>query len=301
MLVSLPNKQAIGQFTGHEPCFGICDALKHRKTRLGDVELSQLDKTIIDELLIWPLQEHYALASVRQYFAVLKRAFSQAFKLNYITHDPVGNLSFTDFIATKIAPKGSKLAPQNLPLLLSEIKQAKPFHRALVTLMLMLGTRIGETRQLKWSMIDWDNLTLEIPAEITKTNTKNKLPLTDQVFALLNLHKLNQGLWGYRGDHLFSNPNKRGAIDENQANEWVKSVSQGNWSAHDLRKLARTLWADLGIDYMVSEQLLNHAMSKLDQAYIHTYLDTQKRQALETYHQYLDGINQQSIARPAQD
>jgi hypothetical protein len=44
---------------------------------------------------------------------------------------------------------------------------------------------------------------------------------------------------------------------------------------------------------MVGELLLNHTPSKLDQAYIQTHADTQKRQALDNYHQWLGdrGLN----------
>lgn len=46
------------------------------------------------------------------------------------------------------------------------------------------------------------------------------------------------------------------------------SIGKGNRSAHDLHKLASTCWTVLGIDYMVAEQLLKPAMSKLDKEYI---------------------------------
>ncbi len=64
--------------------------------------------------------------------------------------------------------------------------------------------------------------------------------------------------------------------------------AKGAWSSHDLRKVARTAWADLGVDYMVGEMLLNHAMKDLDATYIHTTAEGMKRKALETWHQHLD-------------
>ncbi len=73
-------------------------------------------------------------------------------------------------------------------------------------------------------------------------------------------------------------------------------VSNSEWTAHDLRKLARSCWADLGIDYMVAEQMLNHSMTKLDQAYIHTYLADQKRAAIELWHSHLMAIYNPFIA-----
>lgn len=67
------------------------------------------------------------------------------------------------------------------------------------------------------------------------------------------------------------------------------SVAKGEWSSHDLRKVARTAWTDLGVDYMVGELLLNHAMKDLDATYIHTTAEGLKRRALEDWHQHLDG------------
>jgi hypothetical protein len=52
--------------------------------------------------------------------------------------------------------------------------------------------------------------------------------------------------------------------------------------------VARTQWMDLGIDYLVGEMLLNHAMKDLDATYIHTTAEGMKRKALETWHQHLD-------------
>ncbi|MCD9529581.1 hypothetical protein [Photobacterium carnosum] len=72
-----------------------------------------------------------------------------------------------------------------------------------------------------------------------------------------------------------------------KASEWVRGVSKQAWSAHDLRKRARSIWAELGVDYIVCESLLNHARDKLDQANIHTHMELQKKEALETYHKWL--------------
>ena len=83
-------------------------------------------------------------------------------------------------------------------------------------------------------------------------------------------------------------------ISRQQASQLIRTVSHGNWSAHDLRKLARTIWADIGIDYMISELLLNHTPSKLDRVYIHTYAEKKTRQALQEYHQWLADVSKSS-------
>ena len=55
-----------------------------------------------------------------------------------------------------------------------------------------------------------------------------------------------------------------------------------------MRKLARTVWAEIGIDYLVGEMLLNHSMGTLAKTYIRTTADQLRRQALEQWHAWLD-------------
>ncbi|MOA39003.1 hypothetical protein D3C78_1607480 [compost metagenome] len=47
------------------------------------------------------------------------------------------------------------------------------------------------------------------------------------------------------------------------------------------------MWADLGVDYLIGELLLNHALDNLDATYIHTQATALKRDALERWHTYL--------------
>jgi hypothetical protein len=53
---------------------------------------------------------------------------------------------------------------------------------------------------------------------------------------------------------------------------------------------------DLGIDYLVGEMLVNHALKNMDATYIHTTAETLKRQALEKWHQRLDEYGLSAIA-----
>ncbi|NRF28254.1 terminase gpA endonuclease subunit [Vibrio coralliilyticus] len=127
-----------------------------------------------------------------------------------------------------------------------------------------------------------------IPKQYTKTKKEVVYPLTDEMVVLLRAFKEWQLANYYKGNNVFP-LTKRGkqAIHATKACEIVREISKGQWSAHDLRKLARTVWADLGVDYLVAETLLNHAKGKLDQAYIHTHMELQKLSALKTYHSWL--------------
>ncbi|MGL6013876.1 MAG: tyrosine-type recombinase/integrase, partial [Shewanella oncorhynchi] len=135
----------------------------------------------------------------------------------------------------------------------------------------------------------------------TKTHAQLTIPISVMMADVLRWHRSTQSAAGYRGGYLFPHHCRNTGLDESGANSLVKQVSGGEWTAHDLRKLARSCWADLGIDYMVAEQMLNHSMTKLDQAYIHTYLADQKRAAIELWHSHLMAIYNPFIGSVNQD
>ncbi|MCP5899143.1 hypothetical protein NL320_27295, partial [Klebsiella pneumoniae] len=47
-------------------------------------------------------------------------------------------------------------------------------------------------------------------------------------------------------------------LSKGQAQKLIKQSAKGRYRSHDLRKLARSTWAEIGIDYWVAERLVNH-------------------------------------------
>jgi len=262
----------------------------HLAPRLQDLTLASLDRANLDRLLMWPMQERYALSFVRSVYGVLAVAFRQAMRLGLITVNPMTDLKYTDFVQTRIKPKPARLRGDDLPTLLHSLTERiehAPLESMLALMMLCHGTRLGETRQARWKNLNVTTRQWFIPAPDTKTKAEHTLPLTAQACALIERYRTIQQVSGYQGPFLF--PGRAGgAISTTMASTLFKSMSKGEWSSHDLRKVARTAWADLGVDYMVGEMLLNHAMRDLDATYIHTTAEGMKRKALETWHDHLD-------------
>lgn len=259
--------------------------------RLGSLSLQMVDRQALDDRLIWPMQEVRSLAYTRQAFGLLKKAFKQAAGLDMLSQNPLAEVVFSDFIDTPIRPKPCALRPHQLPELVKRLSAGEVRLTAICMLPLMIlchGTRIGETRLAKWQ-----NLTLEgegewfLPAADTKTDNDHRLPLTRHTVALLKAYRTRQKQAGYTGAYLF--PRGDGdPITDNQSQEMIASLTAGEWSSHDLRKIARSMWLDLGVEYFIGEMLLNHAMDDLQAAYIHTHAETLKRQALERWHLWLE-------------
>lgn len=262
----------------------------HLVPRLADVALSEFDRPCLDRLLMWPMQEQFALSFVRSVYGVLAVAFRQATRLALLDVNPMADLKFTDFVRTRIRPKPARLRGDDLPPLLqvlAEQFEAAPVSTMLPMMMLCHGTRLGETRLARWKNINLTTRQWFIPADDTKTKAEHTLPLTDQARSLLQRYRAMQAANRYTGPFLFPGSNGS-ALSPSKACTVFSSVSKGEWSSHDLRKVARTAWADLGVDYMVGEMLLNHAMKDLDATYIHTTAEGMKRKALEAWHQHLD-------------
>lgn len=268
---------------------------------LGALRLKEMNHANLDAKLMWPLQSQYSLAHLRLVFGVLKVAFKQAASLGLIGRNPVADMRFTDFIKTKIKPKGARLRPVDCERLLghwAERYRHETTAATLAVLMLAHGTRISETRQAKWRNFDLVGKTWHIPAVDTKTKKAHTLPLTAQVCAFLTRYRTSQSAKGYDGAYLF--PGLHGQPLNKTAAHLAFSVLAGEeWTSHDLRKTARTAWADLGVDYLIGELLLNHALKALDVTYIHTSAEVQKRQALERWHAWLDERGFAALHSPA--
>lgn len=262
----------------------------HLRPRLAGELLADLSQVRLDEKLMWPMQEEYSPAYVCQVFGVLAGAFKQARKLKHISVNPLADFTFRDFIEARIESKPSALRPDQVAGVLEGLiglKDELPVAVALAVMMLAHGTRIGETRMAKWKNINLVEREWFIPKGDAKTRHEMVVPLTDQLCAFLRLYRDQQKASNYVGEYLF--PNRSGqSLNPKQADELFQPLGLGEWTSHDLRKVARTCWADLGVEHQVGEFLLNHELKGVSAVYIHTSLKAQKRAALETWCAWLD-------------
>ncbi|GAB6406047.1 tyrosine-type recombinase/integrase [Pseudomonas sp. MHK4] len=264
---------------------------RHLIPRVGEMPITDIRHGTLDAQLMWPLQETLSLEYVRLIFGVLVVACRQAHTLGLIPKNPMVGIKFSDFSKTKIKAKPARLRGVQIEALMSqlhELFESDPQPAMLALMMLCHGTRIGETRKAQWSHVSLSERTWYLPVGNTKTRVEHSLPLTEQVCALLIGYRAHQKASGYEGQFLFPARNGKG-MSKAQASAVFTGLGKGEWSSHDLRKLARTGWADLGIDFLIGEMLINHAMGHNVQAYIHTTVEERKRAALELWHGHLDG------------
>lgn len=256
---------------------------RHLLPMLDGIVITNIKKVVIDQVLVIPLQNaDLKPSTIRQYFAILKRVFASAAELDLITVNPMAGMKFSDHVQKRITPKYSKLHVQDVGRVASQAMALPRKAKNLIMFMLLFGTRIGETRQLRWNYIDFDTRQIVIPEKITKTGVVHVLPITDFAFELLQEFKQHQ-----TGPYLFGGEDP---LTASEADKQIRAISKGRFSAHDLRKAARSAWAEIGIDYWVAERLLNHKPKGLDLVYIHADSLKLKREALDRYHEWVKNV-----------
>ena len=251
----------------------------------GGLLLQGLQPLQFDDACMRALQLRYAPATVRQDFAAARAACRRAVALRLLQADPMAGWTLADFAAAAPQPKEGRLRADHLPALLAAMGAQPAPAQVLLALLLICGTRLGETRQARWAEFDLAGAApaWNIPAAHTKTRQALRLPLPPLAARLLRAWRQQ-----CTGALLLPAPQcKTKPISHQLASEWVAAASAGKWSAHDLRKLARTCWTDAGTDYFVGELLLNHALKALDATYIHTTAEAKKREALQRWAQQL--------------
>lgn len=259
----------------------VCKAQLSR-LRLLPVALSFSD---IDAHLVKPmLNADLAPAYVRLAVSVLKAAYSAAAKMRMIERDFLKDFSCEFSIKTSVA-KSSSLVEADLPELFRTLSERPIPARVLFIMQLMFGMRISEIRQVRWEHIAGGFI--YIPACNTKSRTEHRLPLTATALAIIDGYRAWQ--LKTKGKRAFLFCSGRGCISERTAQYWSADIRFKPFTSHDLRKLARTVLADLGTDTMVGERILNHALPVLLRTYVHTQLNAGMVNALEQYHQALLG------------
>ncbi|NNA48597.1 tyrosine-type recombinase/integrase [Pseudomonas lactis] len=262
----------------------------HLIPRLGDLALNGVDKATLDSQLMWPLQETLSIDYVRLVFQLLALAFRQAFKLGLIASNPMAGIKFSDFSKAKVGIKPSRLRGVQLPEVLEQLAGvfvSAPRDAMLALLMLCHGTRIGESRLTQWPHVSLAEREWFIPGDHTKTGVEHHLPLTEQMCEILKRYREWQYANGYDGQYVFPARNGK-PLSEGQASAVFTRLGRGEWTSHDLRKVARTGWADIGIDHLIGELLINHAMGHNVKVYIQSDVMGRKRDALEKWHAHLD-------------
>lgn len=263
---------------------------KHVLPRVGKVAIRKLDRVVLDDKLVWPMHQEMAPRTIQKALQGLRQAFSLAAKQKRIEENPMATSTFRDFYQGKLSPKPAALSRVDLAGLVKHLARVfndDPAKGMLPLMMLAHGTRIAETLQTRWQHVSLNDRVWVIPEVNTKSRREHVLPLTPQVLALLKKYREAMPVSRLKSEWVFS---VRGGarLVETSAHALMREVSGRQWTSHDLRKLMRSSLADIGIDHMVGELLINHTLGVTTETYLTRDVMERRREALERWHARLD-------------
>jgi integrase len=160
----------------------------------------------------------------------------------------------------RINRPGRALEDRELPLLWqAAAKEGWPFGPYL-QMLLLLGQRRTETALMQWADLDLKAGEWRIPAAATKSGRLHRVPLPPQAVAILSILPREA-----RSAYVF--PGRHGAALSGWSKrlppvyERTGAAGMAHWTPHDLRRTMRTGLGRLGVDRVIAELLLNHAIS----------------------------------------
>lgn len=264
---------------------------RHVIPSLGKLTLKALTRAAVDDGLIWPMQcNGLSPHTVHKALQGLQQALALAARQKRIADNPLASVSWKDFWTGKLGARTAALRGIDVPEVLSLLGKAlehNPVGGMLALMILASGTRIGETCLARWQHISLSERVWVIPAENTKTKVELVVPLTAQMCALLDRYRQLQPAARHGSPWVFA-VQGGAVISKTRASALLREMSGRRWRSHDLRKVARTVWAEIGIDYLVGEMMLNHSLGKLADTYIQTSVIDLRRDAMERWHAWLD-------------
>ncbi|PAR40037.1 integrase [Vibrio metoecus] len=247
----------------------------HIFPHISDKPVKEITAPDIIELLK-PIEAKGSLETVKRLAQRLNEVMNFATNCGLIQANPL-----TGIKAAFKKPKKENMAaltPAELPELMGAIANAsiKRTTRCLIEWQLHTMTRPAEASGARWDEINWEEKVWTIPAERMKKRREHRIPLTEQMLALLEVMK---PISGHRDFVFPSDRDPKKPCNSQTANMALKRMGfTGRLVSHGLRSLASTTLNEQGFDPDLVESALAHVDdNQVRSAYNRTdYLERRK-------------------------
>lgn len=253
--------------------------LKHfpfGKTQLSQIARHDITQRL-DKLRKTPSEANHTLVVIKVFFRWTERQ-------GYLDSSPCGALRAQQPMASRDRTLSENELAEVLQLAMREPYPFGP----IVSLLALTGLRRGEVAAMRWSWIDFQNMTITVPAEIAKNRRRHVLPFGDLAKCVLqSVPNMGELLFPASRSHV------RGKLTT-VFNGWPKSKVSfdqklngvAHYTLHDLRRTFSSQLAALGTPIHVTEKLLNHVsgtVSGVAAVYNRYSYAAEMRTAIEDY------------------
>jgi integrase len=254
---------------------------------IGHMKVEDITPGVISALLDKVARK--APVSANRLHTLLRIMFKVGLAKSWITIHP---MQWLDKPGGSEPPRKRVLTDEEIHTLWACFDKVRPNARDALKLGLLTAQRPGEILSMRWEDVDLNNAIWR--QENTKNGSTNLVPLSPQVMKILIARKPDsqpKNGWVFPSAYNRS----RGAIEgktrsTKEARKKLKQLSGvQDWTAHDLRRTARTIMSRLNIKQHIRERVLNHAQGGVvgvyDQHdYLHEKADALNKLGLEIDH-----------------
>lgn len=162
-------------------------------------------------------------------------------------------------------------------------------------LLLLTAQRRGEIAGLRWDDIDHTKQKLTLPAERTKSNRLNEVPLTAFMLDLISQLPRDSGslVFSTTGVTAVSGYSKAKARLEALMRDQADETVIPHWTLHDLRRTVTSRLVENQVSETVADRLLNHKTGPLGGVHAvynrYGYWE-EKQQAMQIWSDFIQGL-----------
>jgi integrase len=218
-----------------------------------------------------------APVSANRLHSLLSVMFRPALRYGWIEVHP---LQWIEKPGGSETPRKRVLTDDEIKEIWPHLDKLRPNPRDILRLILLTAQRPGEIMSMRWEDIDMDNATWT--QQTNKTDVTHVVPLSDPVLQILKARE-KKSEWVFPSTYNRAKGAKTGhAMNTKNARAKVKTWSGiKDWTAHDLRRTARTIMSRLQIKQHIRERILNHSQGGMQGVYDQFDYLEEKRNALE--------------------
>jgi len=266
----------------------------HLFPTLGKVPINKLTAPkVID--VIRPLAAKGTLETVRRLCQRINEVMVFSVNTGLLHDNPLAGINKAFEVPKKTHMP--TLKPNELPDFMQALNTAsiKLITRCLIEWQLHTICRPNESAGAKWSEIDFETRTWNIPAERMKMNRAHTIPLTKQSIAILEFIR---PISGHR-EYLFpADRNPRKHANESTANTAISRMGfKGRLVAHGLRALASTTLNEQGFDGDVIESCLSHVdPNEVRKAYNRSEYLERRQKVMDWWSDHIEQASQGSCS-----
>ncbi|WP_145598738.1 tyrosine-type recombinase/integrase [Yersinia alsatica] len=235
------------------------------------------------------IEKRGALEKMRKVRQYCNQIFRYAIATGRATVNPASELT-----STLTAPKTEHfphLSAHELPEFLGSLEgySGSPITRLATKLLLLTGVRTIELRAAEWQEFDFNNSLWTIPESRMKMRRKHIVPLTPQITAIL------RELQVFTGQYRLVFPGRcdiNKPMSEASVNMVLKRIGyDGKATGHGFRHTMSTILHEKGFNSAWIEMQLAHMdKNSIRGTYNHAQYLEQRREMLQWYGDYVDGL-----------